>query len=118
MKHLPGGRTSAVMLCPSCPHSFEAVFCEPLGKEGRALRGELARLIEEVRSIHSAAQDAARLAAQREANMKCGHDATIGAVKAQLADCKARLQEARDRSWTWSGGRPSPGRGTTPTTWC
>ena len=38
MKHLPGGRTSAVMMCPACSHTFEAVFCEPLGKEGRALR--------------------------------------------------------------------------------
>ena len=118
MRFLPDGKSAAVMICPCCAFTFEAVFDAALGKEGRVLRGELAKLVEEVRSIRSAAQDAARLAAQREANMKCGHDATIGAVKAQLADCKARLQEARDRSWTWSGGRPSSGRATTPTTWC
>ncbi len=58
MKHLPGGRTSAVMLCPACSHTFEAVFCEPLGKEGRALRAELERLVREICDVRRTASDA------------------------------------------------------------
>ena len=97
MKHLPGGRTSAVMICPSCSHSFEAVFCEPLGREGRALRGEVARLVEEVRSIGAAALDAARLCALNEACMQGDHEAAVADLEARLAHCEARLQEEYDR---------------------
>ena len=95
---LAGGRTSAVVLCPSSrSHSFEVLFSEALGREGRALRGEIASLVEEMRGIRSAASDAARLFAQREADMRSGCEDAIGAAEARPAHCEARLQDAHDR---------------------
>ena len=81
---------------PLLSHSFEAVFCEPLGGEGRALRGEVARLIE-VRSISEAALDAARLYARKEDCMQSDHEEAVADLEARLAHCEARLREAYDR---------------------
>ena len=85
----------AVMICPSCSHSFEAVFCEPLGKEGKALRAELARLVKEVVEVESATDEAAMRAAQREANVRSDSAVMIAAVQGEYAHCRDPLEEAR-----------------------
>lgn len=97
MKHLPGGRTSAVMIYPSCSHCFEAVFCEPLGKEGRALRAEVAGLIKEVRDAQAIAAEAVELCALKEAGMRGDHATSIAAMQIRLAHCEGLLQDALAR---------------------
>ena len=67
MRHLPGGRTQADVICPRCAHCFPVEFSEVLGKEGRALRSEIARLARALDGVEDDMERAIALAAQREA---------------------------------------------------
>ena len=72
-------------------HSFEAIFCEPFGKEGRALRTEVVRLIEEVREAQAIAADATELYARKVAGLRGDHAMTIASVQIRLAHCEDLL---------------------------
>lgn len=117
MKHLPDGRTSAIMMCSACSHTFEAVFCEPLGKKGRALRAELGRLVDEVCDVRETASDAFRRCTAIEVGLWSSHVTEIAAMQAELAHCRDHLETALPGSRSPSAGLPSTRAGTTPTTW-
>ena len=82
------------MMWPACPRTFEAVFCEPLGKEGRALRAELGRLVHEVRDARGTASDALGRCAAIEAGLRSGHATEIAAMQAETARCRDRPEAA------------------------
>ena len=85
------------MMWPACPRTFEAVFCEPLGKEGRALRAELGRLVHEVRDARGTASDALGRCAAIKAGLRSGHATEIAAMQAGIARCRDRLGAALAR---------------------
>ena len=117
MRHLPDGRTSAVMMRPACPRTLEAAFCEPPGREGRALRAKLGRLVDEVCGLCGTASDALKRRALVEAGLRGGRAAEIAAMRAGLARCRDR-PEAVLAQISEIGRRLAGHEGTTPTAWC
>ena len=110
MRHLPGGRTQVDVICPCCSHCFPVEFSEALGKEGRALRGEIARLSRAMAGVEDDLERAIALAAQREAAARSESAAAVASSRADmsrfrdraerheaaLADAERRLAELSD----------------------
>ena len=101
----------ADVICPRCSHCFPVEFSEVLGKEGLALRKEIARLVRAMAGIEDDTERAIALADQRAEAARSKSAADVAASRADMSHFRDRaerleaaLADAERRLAELSGG--------------